>query len=128
MRGRSKDRWWGAAIEASDAQALASFYSTLLDWPIVHQDLDVAVVAPPQGSVYMVFQRSEDYVAPTWPAAQGDQRTMMHLDFEVEDLEEAVADAVTHGATLADFQPQDNVRVLLDPEGHPFCLCLDEES
>ena len=23
---------------------------------------------------------------------------------------------------LADFQPQDDVRVLLDPDGHPFCL------
>jgi hypothetical protein len=25
-------------------------------------------------------------------------------------------------ATKADFQPQDNVRVFLDPAGHPFCL------
>ena len=23
---------------------------------------------------------------------------------------------------LAEFQPQDDVRVLLDPAGHPFCL------
>ena len=26
------------------------------------------------------------------------------------------------GATLAEFQPQDDVRVCLDPAGHPFCL------
>ena len=26
------------------------------------------------------------------------------------------------GATLAEFQPQDEVRVLFDPAGHPFCL------
>ncbi len=38
----------------------------------------------------------------------------------------AVADAAGLGATLADFQPQDDVRVMLDPEGHPFCLYLDE--
>jgi hypothetical protein len=25
---------------------------------------------------------------------------------------------------LADFQPQDDVRVCLDPAGHPFCLFL----
>jgi hypothetical protein len=25
---------------------------------------------------------------------------------------------------LADFQPQDDVRVLFDPDGHPFCLFL----
>lgn len=27
---------------------------------------------------------------------------------------------------LARFQPQENVRTLLDPAGHPFCLCLDQ--
>jgi hypothetical protein len=31
------------------------------------------------------------------------------------------------GATLADYQPQDDVRVHLDPDGHPFCLYLDGE-
>ncbi|WP_169501813.1 VOC family protein [Kribbella catacumbae] len=29
------------------------------------------------------------------------------------------------GAELAAYQPQDNVRVMLDPDGHPFCLYLD---
>jgi len=31
---------------------------------------------------------------------------------------------VAQGATLAGFQPQDQVRVCLDPAGHPFCLFL----
>ena len=52
---------------------------------------------------------------------------MMHLDFQVGDLEAAVDDAVALGATLAAFQPQANVRVLLDPVGHPFCLCLEAD-
>jgi hypothetical protein len=47
---------------------------------------------------------------------------MMHLDIEVDDLEAAGAHAVAVGATLADYQPQDDVRVYLDPAGHPFCL------
>jgi hypothetical protein len=47
---------------------------------------------------------------------------MLHLDFEVSDLEAEVARAVRLGAELADHQPQENVRVLLDPAGHPFCL------
>jgi hypothetical protein len=51
---------------------------------------------------------------------------MMHLDFQVADLDEAVAAAVALGATVAGHQPQQNVRVLLDPAGHPFCLCLDD--
>jgi hypothetical protein len=49
---------------------------------------------------------------------------MMHLDLEVDDLEGAVADALALGAALAVDQPQDDVRVLLDPAGHPFCLYL----
>jgi hypothetical protein len=47
---------------------------------------------------------------------------MIHLDFEVTDLAEAVARALSLGAELPEHQPQDNVRVLLDPAGHPFCL------
>ncbi len=48
----------------------------------------------------------------------------VHLDIEVDDLESAGAAAVAAGAVLADFQPQDDVRVFLDPAGHPFCLYL----
>ena len=47
---------------------------------------------------------------------------MMHLDFEVTDLDEAVESALDLGARLHPHQPQDNVRVLLDRDGHPFCL------
>jgi hypothetical protein len=46
----------------------------------------------------------------------------LHLDIEVDDLARAVALAVAAGATVANDQPQDDVRVLLDPAGHPFCL------
>jgi hypothetical protein len=52
---------------------------------------------------------------------------MMHFDFQVGDLDSAVAEAVELGATLAMSQPQENVRVLLDPAGHPFCLVLDQD-
>jgi hypothetical protein len=50
----------------------------------------------------------------------------LHLDIEVDDLERAVAHAIEAGATLAEFQPQENVRVLLDPVGHPFCFFVNE--
>jgi hypothetical protein len=59
---------------------------------------------------------------PVWPEVEGSQQMMMHLDIEVEDLPAAVEHAVELGATEAGFQPQDNVRVMLDPAGHPFCL------
>jgi hypothetical protein len=50
---------------------------------------------------------------------------MEHLDVAVGDLVGTVAWATAAGATLADYQPQRDVRVMLDPAGHPFCLFLD---
>ena len=120
--------WWGTAVEAPDPGVLAAFYSRLLDWPVVHQEPGTAIIKPSQDSVYMVFQLAEGYVPPTWPAGPGEQRTMMHLDIQVDDLDAATADAVALGARVAEFQPQANVRVLLDPAGHPFCLCRDAED
>jgi hypothetical protein len=51
---------------------------------------------------------------------------MVHFDFQVGDLDDAVAEALELGATLAPHQPQEHVRVLFDPAGHPFCLCRDD--
>jgi Glyoxalase-like domain len=76
----------------------------------------------------MVFQLAGDYVPPVWPPTPGQQRTMMHLDIQVEDLAAAAAGAVALGAQVAESRPQDNVRVLLDPAGRPFCLCRDDEE
>jgi len=128
MRSRSEGMWWGAAIEAPDPSALAAFYSRLLDWPVAHEEPGTAILKPPQDSVFLVFQLAEDYVPPVWPPADGQQRPMMHFDIQVGDLDAAVDDAVALGARVADSQPNDSVRVLLDPAGHPFCLCRDDEA
>ena len=114
--------WWGTAIEAPDPGALARFYSVLLGWPIGHEEPGTAVLAAPEGSIYVVFQQAEGYTAPVWPPVDGRQRPMMHFDFQVGNLDAAVEDAVALGASVAAEQPQENVRVLLDPAGHPFCL------
>ncbi|MDQ1604582.1 MAG: hypothetical protein QOE01_2427 [Actinomycetota bacterium] len=118
--------WWGTAIEAPDPGALARFYSGLLDWPIGHEEPGTAILAAPQGSIFVVFQQATGYQAPVWPPVDGAQRPMMHFDFQVGDLDSAVAEAVALGAKVAEHQPQENVRVLLDPAGHPFCLCRDD--
>jgi predicted enzyme related to lactoylglutathione lyase len=126
MQSRTTAMWWGTAIEAPDPVALASFYSELLGWPISHQEPGAAILAAPEGPIYVVFQEASDYQAPVWPPADGAQRAMMHFDFQVGDLDAAVAEAVALGANVAPHQPQDHVRVLFDPAGHPFCLCRDD--
>jgi predicted enzyme related to lactoylglutathione lyase len=137
MRGRntydeptprsSRSDFWGVVLEAPDALALAEFYSKLLGWEVgpAADEYD-ATIAPPDGVAYIGFQKSADYVRPVWPATAGKQPITMHLDFEVTDLETAVAHALELGAEQAHHQPQTNVRVLLDPAGHPFCLYVDE--
>ena len=125
MRGRTKTDWWGVVLEAPDGLALARFYSELTGWPIAKSEAGGAAIQVPGTSSYLGFDDSPGFEPPVWPAADGRQRQMMHIDIAVDDLEAAVSDAVGLGAKVAEFQPQDDVRVLLDPAGHPFCLYLD---
>lgn len=101
---------------------LADFYCALRNWTIYHVDDNDAALDAGEGVAYLSIQRNPDYVAPTWPAEPGRQQMMLHLDFEVLDLAAETQRAITLGATLPAYQPQENVRVLLDPAGHPFCL------
>jgi catechol 2,3-dioxygenase-like lactoylglutathione lyase family enzyme len=109
-------------LDAPDPRALAEFYGRLLGWPIGNDEPDWVTLRPPGGGAGLSFQTERIFARPTWPAKPGDQQMMMHLDIEVDDLEAAGAEAVAAGAVLADFQPQEDVRVYLDPVGHPFCL------
>jgi catechol 2,3-dioxygenase-like lactoylglutathione lyase family enzyme len=64
------------------------------------------------------------YVPPVWPEKPGKQQKQMHFNFQVDDLQTAVEEALTLGATKAKEQFGGNHFVtFLDPEGHPFCLC-----
>lgn len=126
MRGCDAGGYWGAVLDCPDAPALARFYADLLGWTVAKEEPDWATVAPPDGVAYLGFQTSPEYVEPVWPPAEGRQQMMMHLDVEVDDLGAAVEDALAAGARLAEHQPQENVRVMLDPAGHPFCLYIGE--
>ncbi len=112
----------GTVLDAPDARVLADFYRRLLGWTVGRNEPDWVTLNAPNGDGHLAFQCEPAYVRPTWPAGPGDQQMMMHLDIEVEDLDAAGAHAVAQGAILAEYQPQDDVRVYLDPAGHPFCL------
>ena len=105
-----------------DPHRLAEFYQQLLGWPIGTDEPDWVTLRPAGGAVGLSFQEEPTHVPPTWPQVPGEQQMMVHLDIEVDDLDTAVAWAVEAGATEASFQPQEEVRVMIDPDGHPFCL------
>ncbi|WP_219460631.1 VOC family protein [Nonomuraea rhizosphaerae] len=112
-------------LECPDAKALALFYQRLLGWEIGDDEEDWVTLRPPYGGgAGLSFNTDPGHVPPVWPAGPGDQRMMLHLDIEVDDLAAASAHAVEAGATVAEFQPQDDVLVHLDPAGHPFCLWI----
>jgi catechol 2,3-dioxygenase-like lactoylglutathione lyase family enzyme len=111
-------------LDAPDARELAGFYRRLLGWEIKVDEGDWVLLRRPDDGTSLSFQTEEFYVRPVWPGAAGEQLMMLHLDIEVDDLDEAGAHAVAQGAILAEFQPQDDVRVYLDPAGHPFCLWI----
>jgi catechol 2,3-dioxygenase-like lactoylglutathione lyase family enzyme len=109
-------------LDAPDARTLAAFYGRLLGWTVQREESDWVTLSAPGGGAGLSFQTEAAYVKPTWPAGPGDPQMMMHLDIEVDDLDAAGAHALAAGAVLAAYQPQDDVRVYLDPAGHPFCL------
>jgi hypothetical protein len=125
MALRTKNHWWGVVLDAPDGQALAHFYARLLGWQIFNEGNGGAALAPSEDAGYnLAFETEEKYARPVWPTEEGQPQMSMHLDIQVDDLDEAVAYAVSVGAEVASYQPQKTVRVMLDPAGHPFCLYL----
>jgi catechol 2,3-dioxygenase-like lactoylglutathione lyase family enzyme len=132
MRGRdehdtSTDRWqrrdwWGVTLEAPDPHVLLVFWSEILGKPIWNETESGGAVDFGEGVASLGVQKASVYEPPVWPPEPGRPGMQLHLEVEVTDLEAAVEHALELGATLADYQPQDDVRVMLDPAGHPFCL------
>jgi catechol-2,3-dioxygenase len=112
-------------LDCPDAHVLANFYSQLLGWEVTLSEPDWVLLRDPAGGTGLSFQSESDYRPPVWPERPGEQQKMLHLDLRVEDLDEAGAHALAAGARLAEYQPQDGVRVYFDPADHPFCLFID---
>jgi hypothetical protein len=110
-RWQRKD-WWGITLEAPDPHALLVFWSAILDKPIWNETETGGSLDLLEGVASLGVQKADVYEPPVWPPEPGRPGMQVHLEVEVTEL----------GASLADHQPQDDVRVLLDPAGHPFCL------
>jgi predicted enzyme related to lactoylglutathione lyase len=117
MRGPVLD-----APPGDEALALAAFYERFLGWPITQRGPGGwALLQSPEG-LKIEIQGLSNYQSPVWPNASNEQQMMVHIDFATDDVDAAVAFAIEAGATVAAHQPQPNVRVMLDPVGHPICL------
>jgi len=108
----------------SDPQRLAAFYQELLGWQRLGDEPGWVRLESAEGRAGLLFQYELEYVSPEWPPAVGAQQ-MMHLDIATDDLDAAVRRAEAIGAQRADHQLQAHVRVMLDPDGHPFWLFVE---
>lgn len=111
-----------AAIDTDDTGRLASFYAAITGWDIAPHDGTEWIELVSDGGATIAFQEVKDYVPPVWPGSEHPQQ--LHLDFDVDDLDEGEAAVLDLGARKAAYQPGETFRVYLDPSGHPFCLVL----
>ena len=122
---RPEIRMRGPVIDAPPgdvALALAASYERLLGWPITQRAPGGWALLQSPAGLKIEIQGLADFRPPTWPNTSGEQQMMLHMDFATDDVDAAVAWAIEAGATVAQYQPQPNVKVMLDPVGHPFCL------
>ncbi len=127
MDNELKIKMYSFTLDCLNPHDLAKFYAALLKWESGYIDEGWACAYAPgtnQGEYPgMLFQQNAEYKPPVWPEEPEAQQQMAHIDFAVNDLAKAVEHAIHCGATIADEQFSDDWRVMLDPAGHPFCLC-----
>ncbi len=117
-------------IDSADAAGLARFYADLTGGEVTGDYPEYGYASASVLGQEFNFQTVADYARPEWPGQAHPQQ--FHLDFRVPDLEAATTHAVGLGATVADHQPAAEVggswRIMLDPDGHPFCLCPPQQQ
>ena len=124
-------------IDTLDARALAEFYRQMLGLTYRPGDepsddgsgaeaRDWLVLVDADTGSRIAFQQVDELPESTWP--DGPHHQMLHLDFMVpskDALDEQHERVVRLGARLRldrSEEPQEPLRVYLDPSGHPFCI------
>jgi hypothetical protein len=106
-------------IDCLDPLALAPFWQALIGGDIVRQSAEWVALVPPSG-VTVSFQQVPEVKT---------IKNRVHLDIDVESLEDATAAAEALGATrvgIVVVDSQGGFQVMLDPAGNEFCFINGE--
>lgn len=68
----------------------------------------------------LALQRAAVWIPPRWPDPA--YPPAMHLDFRVNDADQAERDLLTLGASRVPAECETGFQVFTDPVGHPFCI------
>ena len=116
------------SIDCADPVRTRSFYTKLTGWTECELYNCPALIG--DNGFKMLFMGCDfPFVPPIWPEEAGKQQKQMHFNFQVDDLYAAAVEAEELGAVRPDTQfGGDDYITLLDPEGHPFCLCKKDSA
>ncbi len=115
-------RLFSVVLDGADPHGLARFYSALLGLPVTRVDGDWVEIGDARTG-RLSFQHAPDHRPPRWPDPAFPQQ--IHLDLQVDDIEDAERRVLALGATLLSTEGP-GFRVYADPAGHPFCLGYEE--
>jgi predicted enzyme related to lactoylglutathione lyase len=109
-------------FETADLDAESAFWAGLLDGTVEAKDTWHNIWV--DGDWHLAVQFAPQHVPPVWPDDASSQQ--VHLDFYLDDLEDAHAKVLELGGKLVksadDPDARTGFRVYTDPAGHPFCL------
>lgn len=129
-------QWRTLSIDCEDADVMAEFYRRVLGWEVLDRGgrnprtggSRWVRLRNPDVGIALAFAAADWYERPVWPEEAGAPAKMMHFEVAVDDLDSSIALALEAGGSVAPHQPPDRdpneLRVMLDPSGHPFCFFL----
>lgn len=111
------------SIDCANPERTRDFYADLFCWE-KREAYGCPALVGDNGLLMLFMSCDFEYIPPVWPEEPGKQQKQMHFNFQVDDLPSAVAEAIRLGATKAASQyGGEHFVTMIDPEGHPFCLC-----
>lgn len=111
------------SIDCANPVQTRDFYAALTGWEI-REAYGCPAVVNDKGLLILFMGCDFDYTPPIWPEESGKQQKQMHFNFQVDNLPGAVEKAIQLGAVKATAQyGGEHFVTMIDPEGHPFCLC-----
>ena len=119
-------------LDCKDINQLADFYVKLLGGEIAFDIEGYFKGVSVEGeNIRISVQYDPDYAPPIFPGSVGEQAMMEHMDFSADDVDAAAEYAQSIGAVKSGtqfWQEGYGPRwiTMLDPAGHPFCLCGQE--
>ncbi|PZE28736.1 VOC family protein [Curtobacterium sp. MCBD17_028] len=123
-------RWFSVVVDCQDLHAQARWWADTLDWRLVYEADDEAVIVPPHAldpsRLVPLHERGPGLVSVPVPEGKT-VKNRLHIDLAPGPEDDQATDVqalLDRGATRADVGQDDDVSwvVLRDPEGNEFCV------